>query len=159
MIILLFGILGVLWFGVFKKELLKHNGEIVYLELSPVDPRSLIQGDYMQLSYRIERGQNFSDLREPKHIIVGINHRRVAHFERADDGGALDRDERRIRVKILNGHLRIVPRSFLFQEGQAKDYEHARYGVFRVDESGNHLLVDLADKQRELITPHQVNKS
>jgi uncharacterized membrane-anchored protein len=32
-------------YGIFQKEEIKANGEIVLLELAPVDPRSLIQGD------------------------------------------------------------------------------------------------------------------
>ena len=155
MMIFLLGILGALGFGVYEKEQLKHHGETVLLELAPVDPRSLMQGDYMRLSYRIERDKRFSELNAIKYIIVRIDEQSVAHFARADAGEPLARDERRLRVKMLKSRLRIVPRSFLFQEGHAKHYDRARYGVFRVDESGKNLLVDLADEQREVINPEQ----
>ena len=35
-----------------SRERLISSGEVVYLELAPVDPRSLMQGDYMSLRYR-----------------------------------------------------------------------------------------------------------
>ena len=116
-----------------------------------------MQGDYMRLSYRIERDKRFSELNAIKYIIVRIDEQSVAHFARADAGEPLARDERRLRVKMLKSRLRIVPRSFLFQEGHAKHYDRARYGVFRVDESGKNLLVDLADEQREVIKPERSN--
>ncbi|WP_050181829.1 GDYXXLXY domain-containing protein [Domibacillus robiginosus] len=41
-----------------QKEQLLQNGEMVALELAPVDPRSLIQGDYVQLGYAIGTAYN-----------------------------------------------------------------------------------------------------
>ena len=35
------------------KEALLKNGTVTYLELAPVDPRSLMQGDYMALRFGI----------------------------------------------------------------------------------------------------------
>ena len=46
-------------YGIFQKEEIKANGETVLLELAPVDPRSLMQGDYMRLRYAIERSQSY----------------------------------------------------------------------------------------------------
>jgi hypothetical protein len=40
---------GAIW----QKEALIANGRPVFLELAPVDPRSLMQGDYMRLDFRI----------------------------------------------------------------------------------------------------------
>ena len=41
--------------GIYQAERTLSQGEVVYLELAPVDPRSLIQGDYMALDYALER--------------------------------------------------------------------------------------------------------
>jgi len=46
-------LLGYFNYSVIKKEKLLDNGQLVLLELAPVDPRSLMQGDYMALRYRI----------------------------------------------------------------------------------------------------------
>ena len=40
-------------YSVVKKEELLKNAQFVLFELAPVDPRSLIQGDYMTLRYKI----------------------------------------------------------------------------------------------------------
>ena len=45
--------LSVMGYLVSQKELLLARGEIILLKLAPVDPRSLIQGDYMRLEYEI----------------------------------------------------------------------------------------------------------
>ncbi|OES45168.1 GDYXXLXY domain-containing protein [Domibacillus iocasae] len=47
-------VLGTAW----QKEQLIQNGEIAALELAPVDPRSLIQGDYVQLGYEVQNKYN-----------------------------------------------------------------------------------------------------
>ena len=39
--------------SIWQKERHLAEGEIVYLELAPVDPRSLIQGDYMALNFAL----------------------------------------------------------------------------------------------------------
>lgn len=38
---------------IWKSEILLKNGDLIKLELAPVDPRSLLQGDYLILSYQI----------------------------------------------------------------------------------------------------------
>jgi uncharacterized membrane-anchored protein/uncharacterized membrane protein len=45
------------WIGyqVYSNETLLQNGETILLELQPVDPRSLLQGDYVQLNYTISQ--------------------------------------------------------------------------------------------------------
>ena len=42
-------------FSVVQKETLISKGTEVLLRLAPVDPRSLMQGDYMALNYQILR--------------------------------------------------------------------------------------------------------
>ncbi len=39
--------------GIFGKERLLARGDTIYLRLAPVDPRSLMQGDYMALNFAI----------------------------------------------------------------------------------------------------------
>ena len=66
------------------------------VELAPVDPRSLIQGDYMRLDYAIAR-QLRSDIGGPRdgHIVVTLDADSVAHFARVyQDGTPLRPSER-----------------------------------------------------------------
>ncbi len=44
-------ILAVVNFSIWQNEQLIKDGETVLLELAPVDPRSLMQGDYMALRF------------------------------------------------------------------------------------------------------------
>ena len=39
--------------SILGKERLKRDGQVTYLELAPRDPRSLMQGDYMALRFRL----------------------------------------------------------------------------------------------------------
>ena len=157
-------ILAALGFAVFEKEQLKHHGDVVLLELAPADPRSLIQGDYMRLRYRLNTTKVFREMiknqadQELNYIIVKVDKNRVAQLARPDRGEPLARDERRLRVQKRD-HYKIVPDSFLFQEGHAQHYDEARYGVFRVEESGKNLLVDLADKEYKVIDPSSLKDS
>ncbi|HEY9198654.1 MAG TPA: GDYXXLXY domain-containing protein [Gammaproteobacteria bacterium] len=53
---------------VFERETVSRTGTVVYLRTAPVDPRDVFRGDYVQLSYDINRiPQDLADaaLREP----------------------------------------------------------------------------------------------
>ena len=46
-------ILALVNWQIFQKEQHIRHGELIYLELAPVDPRSLMQGDYMALRFQM----------------------------------------------------------------------------------------------------------
>ena len=48
-------VLGALNLAIVAKERIKRSGEVIYLPLAPVDPRSVIQGDYMALRFALAR--------------------------------------------------------------------------------------------------------
>ena len=139
-------------YGVFQKEEIKANGELVLLELAPVDPRSLMQGDYMRLRYAIERSQQAKEKRGD--MVVALDQNKVGTFKRFYEGGELAADEKLLHYQNQYGQLRIVPDSFMFQEGHAKFYDHAKYGVFKFDAKGSHILIGLADDKMQLIQPN-----
>ena len=64
----------------------------------------------------------------------------------------LAENERLLRFNF-RGRPEVATDSFFFQEGKAKAFEAARYGIFKLDSDGSLLLVDLADKNREPISP------
>lgn len=138
-------------YGIYQKERILASGETVFLELAPVDPRSLMQGDYMRLRYAIENGQQYQAKNERGYIVVGLDQNRVGAFKRFYEGGELAADEKLLRFHDEYGQIRIVPDSYLFQEGHAKFYEKAKYGVFKFDGEGNNLLVGLADEKLQVI--------
>jgi uncharacterized membrane-anchored protein len=125
------------------KEKTLANGRTMLLELAPVDPRSLIQGDYMQLRYVIARGIPRSQLNKDKgHIVVSLDVNRVAKFVRGHGGEDLGEGEYLLFYRN-RGELRLGAESFMFQEGDADLYSRAKYGELKVDDSGKSVLVGL----------------
>lgn len=147
-------VLAALGLSVRDFETLLASGEVVLLELAPADPRSLIQGDYMRLAYALERQRIHLDAPAGA-IILALDARRVGSFRRPAADGAPGPGEVAFRVsRDADGDgVTIAPNSFLFQEGHADLYARARYGIFRVDRSGRHLLVGLADADASKIEP------
>jgi uncharacterized membrane-anchored protein len=153
-------ILALVNWAIWAKERHLAEGQVVYLELAPVDPRSLMQGDYMALNFALaERIRDALHERrfesgEPHaadgHAIVRLDAQRVVHFQRLDAGErALGEDEMRLRYRMRSGRVRFATDAFFFQEGHAERYEPARYGQFRVNERGELLLVSLHDDELE----------
>jgi uncharacterized membrane-anchored protein len=141
-------------YAIFQKEQLKSDGEIVLLELAPVDPRSLMQGDYMRLSYNIERIHNTQPPRNKGFIVLGLDNNNVGTFKGFYEGGDLAKDEKLFSYDGTSYTLGIKPDSFMFQEGHGKMYERARYGVFKIDGKGSQILIGLADDKMNLINPN-----
>ncbi len=155
MIVLSVLVLAVLNYGIYEKEQIKANGDVVLLELVPVDPRSLMQGDYMQLRYAIESAVPVKDLQDTQQqgtMVIKPDDKNVAQFVRLHDGEALAPSEYVIKFRKRGKRAVIVPDSFFFQEGHGAAYEQAKYGVFKFDQAGNHLLVGLADEHGKTIT-------
>ncbi|MCD6004118.1 GDYXXLXY domain-containing protein [Vreelandella alkaliphila] len=153
-------VLAVVNWTIWQKEHHLAEGEIVYLELAPVDPRSLMQGDYMALNFALanrirmqramdrheEAGGNAMQTAANDSVVVRLDDASIAHFQRLDDGTPLGDDERRLRYRLRNGDVRFATDAFFFQEGHAERFEPARYGQFRVNEHGELLLVALYDE-------------
>ncbi len=154
MLILSFFILSILNYGIYEKEEIKNNGETILLELAPVDPRSLMQGDYMRLRYAIERTAPSTKIQHTAKrgfIVIEPDKNNIAKFVRFHSGESLQEKEKLLKFHYKYG-IKIVPDSFLFQEGHAKYYEDAKYGVFKFDKNGNKLLVGLAGTDKKIIS-------
>ena len=145
----------ILNYSIYQKEQIKTNGEIVFLELRPVDPRSLMQGDYMRLNYEICDRAIMSANKENNsgYIVVTINQNKVGIFRRIYDGETLALGEKLIHYHMKYKRIHIMPDSFMFQEGHAQHYQRAKYGVFKFDNSGNYLLTGLADEKQHITQP------
>jgi uncharacterized membrane-anchored protein len=141
-------------YAIYEKEQIIKNGDIVLLELAPVDPRSLIQGDYMRLRYAIERTLSRDSIRGQKkrgYIVIKPDENRVATFIKFFNDEALGPEEKLLRYHKKHSVVRIVPNSFFFQEGTANKYNNAKYGVFKFDDKGNKVLVGLAGSDFQMI--------
>lgn len=132
--------------AIVEKERLLASGDVVLLQLAPVDPRSLIQGDYMRLDYAIARAMDGQD-RWPRdgHVVVTLDSQRVATFVRRDDGRPLSGTEHLLRYRRRDRRIRIGSNAYFFEEGSASRFARARYGELRVASDGNSVLVGLRD--------------
>ena len=124
-------------------ELLKSSGQLVYLELAPVDPRSLMQGDYMALRYKIDLKTPGTGDGESGYLIIRLDDRHVAKAVGWNAEPAAG--ELRLKYRGRSGRTSIGSDAFFFEEGSRRLYESARYGEFRVAENGDALLTALRD--------------
>jgi uncharacterized membrane-anchored protein len=139
-------VLGAINYSIYGKQGIIRSGETVYLELAPVDPRSLMQGDYMALRFRltddIASARAAGTLEENlRSVPLALDDRRVATLGSANDTGL------RIRFKIFGyGQVWLGTNAYFFAEGTAERYADARYGEFRLSpETGEAVLVGLRD--------------
>ena len=139
--------LGALNFAIAGKERTIRDGDTVYLELVPVDPRSLMQGDYMALRFALvqdlERANEKAGAAprdgEVRFAGVALDAQRIAHL--TGTGTTV-----RLRYRIRSGQVWLGTNAFFFEEGTAERFTAARYGEFRVDRaSGEAVLVGLRD--------------
>lgn len=152
------------------KERLLREGTTVFLALAPVDPRSLMQGDYMALEYAVAR--SVSEVRGRRPLLSGLifggrsarsgepwsedglmvvdtRASEGASFVRVDQGEALGPGEVRLRYRVRGSGTRVGTDAFYFEEGTAEVYAAARFGELRVDDDGESVLVGLADADRQ----------
>ncbi len=146
-------VLGAINYLIINKEDTLANGRTMLLRLLPVDPRSLIQGDYMELRYALAREVPRSQLKRDKgHIVVSLDMNNVAKFVRVHRGEPLQEGEYLLFYRN-RGELRLGAESFMFQEGDAKLYEAGKYGELRVDDSGASVLVGLRGEDFKPLGP------
>ena len=164
-------VLGAINLQIAEKEAILEEGRTVLLRLRPVDPRSLMQGDYMRLAYEetlLPRER--TDLPPDGRIVVALDEDGVARFVRVHGGGEPPRaGEALLRYRLRHPpgldaaigppELSFGAESFTFQEGHAEAYQRAAYGVLKVDPEGGSVLVGLADEDRRPIVPDAAGPS
>lgn len=128
---------------IYARERHLAEGRVVLLELAPVDPRSLMQGDYMALAFAVANAVPSRDRARDGRMVVALDPRGVGRFVRRDDGSPLAPGEVALRYRVRDGRVRFATNAFFFQEGHARDYAGARYGELRVSSSGEVLLTGL----------------
>ncbi|HJF27148.1 MAG TPA: GDYXXLXY domain-containing protein [Acinetobacter lwoffii] len=163
--------LAILNIALFSALILQHewhlkNSQSMFVELMPVDPRSILQGDYMVLSYQLHFGaaarqssqQSFSDLRiddfENQSQVLSYvqldKQRRVimTSFDQRLLGGSAA-FSKLVLKNPRNTFESLYPaaNSFMFAEGLESCYRNAKFAELKVQENGEAVLVDLVDQQ------------
>lgn len=138
---------GLIW----QKEQLIAQGRPVFVKLAPVDPRSLIQGDYMRINFALPSLPMVAEIAAPwrlrprleAHVDARgvLTEARLLGEQAAPAAGTL-----LLELSPVNGRWTLVSDAWYFQEGQEPLFRAAAYGEFRVLPDGRALLVGLADK-------------
>ena len=97
-------------YSIWQREALISSGRTVLLELAPVDPRSLMQGDYMSLRFKLANDafppDKIKGLKDGT-IILAVDSRNIATFRRFADGKRAA-DEALLRYRIRNGQPKLA---------------------------------------------------
>lgn len=124
-----------------------------YIKTVPVDPRSLIQGDYMILNYDITESARAEarNLRKG-YIRVRINNLKVAEFIKVNKEYLPSVDnELSIQFHQNDSTMDIGVNSYLFQEGTGNRFQRAQYAEVIELKSGKLRLKYLLDKDFNII--------
>ena len=145
-------ILGVVNYLSLEKQTVIKQGKTVFLELAPVDPRSLMQGDYMilrqQLSSSIPNKTNRTkDIPTRGRVVLKLDERNIGTFARFDSDEALKENEVLIKYRHSNRGYLFGLESFFFEEGMAKVYENAKYCEVKIDDQGHAVLINLRGEE------------
>ena len=184
-VVALAAFLSLFGWSVFQKERQMHSGTVMILALRPVDPRSLLQGDYMVLHFVLERdidnalralkparpdsaarknGQEENGAVPPssQKAVLRLDPAGEAVFVELDTGRSLAKDEHLLAFNTSEdtgfgaGRVsRIGAGTFFFQEGHGRAYQQAKYAEMRVDSQGGSLITHLLDAQKKRIDPHK----
>lgn len=139
-----------------QKERLLQQGITMLLRLAPVDPRSLIQGDYMALNYALPDFLREDSLPRNGHVVVSLDEQQAATILRVHTPEEpLIEGEYLLRYRRREGSVQLGSKAFFFQEGHADYYANARYGELRVNNSGESVLVGLRDNDFHPLGPSQ----
>lgn len=129
--------------SIMRIESLANISTTVFVELKPVDPRSLMQGDYMRLSFGAIPFPDTQAYGKPVALVGTVDIHGVWVAKRIDDGTMLLPSEVKINLSGTSAHPIFVTDAWFFKEGEAKRWEMAKFGEFLVAPDGSASLVTL----------------
>jgi len=159
-----------LW-GIWSNERILAHGQPVLVKLAPVDPRSLMQGDYMTLRYELDdeirsafpltyhysTWRDHKEAREapfPSYAYLSLDdanrtatlHSTGAALAPLPEGATLA-----LKLRHKGRWPKIGLDAFFFQEGHGKIYEAAKWAELRVAPNGKALLLNLRNDALEIL--------
>lgn len=155
-IIILLNLVGIIIYinwATFQKEKTIAEGTLMLFELAPVDPRSLMQGDYMDLRYAIARsGRTADELPKFGYGVITLDEHKVTQLIRYQEGKTpLEEGEYLIKYAIHRRGISFGAESYFFEEGTGERFEQAKYGGLKVDDEGASILMGLYDEKFNFI--------
>lgn len=173
---------------IFMGLILKHehhlaNSQSIFVELAPVDPRSILQGDYMALNYELHfegdaeanRGEEDGSpdkkiaalekrIHDQAHLLsyVQLDRQRRVIQTSLDENLLKTHPETSARLLLKNPSNRLAnlypaANSFMFAEGLEPCYRNAKYAEIKVKDNGQVLLADLVDQNLQALNCESQN--
>ena len=152
-------VLALVNFAIFQKQQILLEGENILLKLAPIDPRSMMQGDYMAFRYALEdemKDVDTASLLNHHFIVIKSDEDNVAHFIRVYNQETLAKDEKLFKFRYQQApysKITFKPSSFFFQEGLQPLYQKAEYAIFHYRGIKDYLLIGVANNERTQINP------
>ncbi|QOR67429.1 GDYXXLXY domain-containing protein [Cytobacillus suaedae] len=137
-------------FQMITNEQLINEGKIITLKLDPVDPRSLIQGDYVQLEYEIDQVELSEDRHEGRVFLLlkrdteGIYNVSKVYKDQIDPTKVHLAEDEVIITGKYNGYNQIIfgIESYFVPEGTGLEVERtAEFAKVAVSKKGDALLL------------------
>lgn len=137
--------------GVRSMERILTEGRTVMIPLAPVDPRSLMQGDYMALRFALPATPEAQTALRARSrqlsAIVSLDARGAGSVTAlTPDQPPLQPNQVLVGLAWRGGRWALGTNGFYFKEGTAERFAPARFGIFRVASDGRALLTGLADE-------------
>ncbi|WAC73700.1 GDYXXLXY domain-containing protein [Roseateles sp. SL47] len=133
---------------ILQKEQLIDEGQPVFVRLAPVDPRSLMQGDYMRLSYALPGLSSWRANRllwgQRPRVAATLDARGIVQTPRLlQPGEAVPAGMVLLELSPSGSGWTFVTDAWYFRQGEEQRWSAARYGEFRLLPDGRALLVNL----------------
>ncbi|WP_054950132.1 GDYXXLXY domain-containing protein [Numidum massiliense] len=153
---------------VYQKETLLKEGTSIALKLAPVDPRSMFQGDYVNLSYDLGRALPYFNENGAVHVMLTADDAQSVRYNgeyiplytgsaiiprakwrkgynvRAERQGGDDDDAPIfLRGEIKHGQLVLGIEHFFVPEGTGRKWEQMNVAIVKVAKNGDALLETL----------------
>lgn len=135
---------------IWQQEDVLARGRSVYFEIGPVDPRSLMQGDYMELTFPV-LGAVDRDCRRLTvcPVVAKLDGRGVVVAARKHSERPLAADELLLHLAVRSGRTKPGASEWFFAEGEGPRWAKARYAHFRLLPDGRSALSELRGAQME----------
>ncbi|WP_377888941.1 GDYXXLXY domain-containing protein [Alkalihalobacillus sp. R86527] len=137
----------------FYDEWIVQNGSEIKLKLAPIDPRSMLQGDYVRLRYDISNLDDTTDIQGRKKVKVVLVKNEEGYYEYSgyyQVGGEWNKGYKPLKTDVFikgilnsNGSAHYGIESFFIEEGSGEEYEAMNYAIVKVGSNGNAILTEL----------------
>jgi uncharacterized membrane-anchored protein len=149
--------------AIYQKESILSEGQSVLLPLLPRDPRSLLQGDYMQLrlqlsqdiAYQLKQGGESALQAEDGFVAITIDEQNVGQFSGlVTKEHAASLEQPFLRYRKRGDNYGIASDAFFFEEGAGAYFAQARYAEVKFNRHGDALITHLYDSGLQRLSEH-----